>query len=132
MAVMKNESQPYTDFRELYRDIDFAAESYYNEFIHVYKTDGRFPEVYTLEQTQRASSAIQLLKLLKWEWNPVRLLALLSTVGAALGIGRPIPAFDFCSMIEGVALIGSPYLDYYTKKKDILMATLEMFANEEP
>ncbi|MGG4443921.1 hypothetical protein [Brevibacillus fortis] len=129
---MKNESQPYTDFREMYRDIDFAAEAYYIEFFHAYKTDGRFPEVYTLEQTKRASSAIQLLQLLEWEWNPVRLLALLSTVGAALGIGRPIPVYDFCSMIEGAALIGTPYVDYYTKKKDILIATLEMFANEEP
>ncbi|NQF17536.1 hypothetical protein HPY31_27115 [Brevibacillus sp. HB1.3] len=82
------------------------------EFFHAYKTDGRFPEVNTLEQTKRASSAIQLLQLLELEWNPVRLLALLSTVGAAI--------------------IGSPYLDYYAKKEDILIATLEMFANEEP
>ncbi|WP_406798359.1 MULTISPECIES: hypothetical protein [Brevibacillus] len=116
----------------MYRDIDLAAEAYYNEFFHVYKTDGRFPEVYTLEQTKRASSAIQLLQRLEWEWNPVRLLALLSTVGAALGIGRPIPVLDFCTMIEGMNLIASPYADYYIEKKDILIATLEMFANEEP
>ncbi|MGK5511546.1 hypothetical protein [Brevibacillus formosus] len=41
---MKNESQPYTDYGEMYRDIDLAAEAYYNEFFHAYKTDGRFPE----------------------------------------------------------------------------------------
>ncbi|GEC90308.1 MULTISPECIES: hypothetical protein [Brevibacillus] len=128
---MKGENQIYTDFGKMYYDIDEAANNYYRIFLQEYLMNGRFPEIYTSEHTANASCAKQLLNHLQFEWNPVRLLALLSTLGAALGMERPVPALDFCTMIEGQSLICSPYVDYYLDKKDILLATLEMFAKDE-
>jgi hypothetical protein len=128
---MKDENQIYTDLEEMYHGIDEAANNYYRIFFKEYLMNGRFPEIYTSEHTANASCAKQLLNHLQFEWNPVRLLALLSTLGAALGMERPMPAFDFCTMIEGVSFICSPYADCYIDKKDILLATLEMFAKDE-
>ncbi|TKI57428.1 hypothetical protein E8L90_19310 [Brevibacillus antibioticus] len=128
---MKGENQIYTDFGKMYSDIDEAANNYYRIFLKEYLLNGRFPEIYTSEQTKNASCAKQLLTHMQLDCNPVRFFALLSTIGAALEMERPVPAFDFYTMFEGRSFIYSPYVNYYIDKKDILIATLEMFAQDE-